>query len=289
MDQSGPEGGLRPTLAAAVAERKPTAWRNNALIDTRTEFVRRDSELREGSGSAGLRLLEPPSAVQREDGWVRILIVDDHEVVRRGLRAFLDLDPTFEVVGDAHNGAQAVRMAHRLRPDVVLMDLLMPELDGIAATGVIRRELPDTQVVVLTSILDDVSLSGAFRAGAIGYMLKDATAPALRQAIKAAAAGQMQLSGDAAMRLMRGAIGPEKPDALSDCETDVLRLRAHGSANKQIARDLGIAEKTVKTHVSSILSKLGLRSRTQAALYAGRVGLVPLSGLGEADPPQTAA
>jgi two-component system, NarL family, response regulator LiaR len=134
-------------------------------------------------------------------------------------------------------------------------------------------------------MLDDASLSGAFRAGAIGYLLKDATAPALRQAITAAAAGQMQLSGDAARRLMRGVIVSERPDVLSERETEVLRLLAHGSANKQIARDLGIAEKTVKTHVSNILDKLGLRSRTQAALYAGRVGLVPLTELGEADPP----
>lgn len=247
------------------------------MIDTRTERIRPDSEL---------HLLQSPLEEQRPDVAIRVLIADDHEVVRRGLRAFLELDSALDVVGDANNGTQAVRLAHRLRPDVVLMDLLMPDLDGIAATELIRRELPNTQVVVLTSMLDDVSLSGAFRAGAIGYMLKDATAPALRQAIKAAAAGQMQLSGDAAMRLMRGVVRSERPDLLSERETQVLRLLAHGSANKQIARDLGLAEKTVKTHVSSILGKLGLRSRTQAALYAGRVGLVPLSELGETDPPQ---
>ena len=260
------------------------------MIDTRTEPTRREQNLREGSrADARLHVLQMPYGEQRDNGRIRILIVDDHEVVRRGLHAFLDLDTAFEVVGDADNGAQAVRLAHRLRPDVVLMDLLMPELDGIAATEVIRRELPNTQVVVLTSMLDDVSLTGAFRAGAIGYLLKDASVQTLRQAVKAAAAGQMQLSGDAAARLMRGVIAPERPDALSDRETEVLRLLAHGSANKQIARDLGIAEKTVKTHVSSILGKLGLRSRTQAALYAGRVGLVPLNELGEADPPQHVA
>ena len=255
------------------------------MIGTQTEPVRRDLELRAGSGVAGgLRLLQSPSGEQRADIRIRVLIADDHEVVRWGLRAFLELETTFDVVGDADNGTQAVRLAHRLRPDVVLMDLLMPEMDGITATEAIRRELPNTQVVVLTSMLDDGSLSRSLRAGAIGYMLKDATAPALRQAIKAAAAGQMQLSGDAVKRLMRGVIASERPDALSERETEVLRLLAHGSANKQIARDLGIAEKTVKTHVSSILGKLGLRSRTQAALYAGRVGLVTLSELGEADP-----
>lgn len=251
------------------------------MIDTRTEPVRGDMELRTGfAGAEALRVLQSAPGEERADVRIRILIADDHEVVRRGLRAFLELDSRFEVVGDAGNGLEAVRLAHRLRPDVVLMDLLMPELDGIAATEVIRRELPNTQVVVLTSMLDDVSLSGAFRAGAIGYMLKDATAPALRQAIKAAAAGQMQLSGDAVRRLMHGVTAYERPDALSQRETEVLRLLAHGSANKQIARELGIAEKTVKTHVSSILGKLGLRNRTQAALHAGRVGLVPLNELG---------
>jgi DNA-binding NarL/FixJ family response regulator len=216
-------------------------------------------------------------------GRIRVLIADDHDVVRRGLRAFLGLDPALDVVGDAADGREAVRLAHRLRPDLVLMDLLMPELDGIAATEAIRRELPDTHVVVLTSMLEDASVSGAVRAGAIGYLLKDTSAPEVRQAIKAAAAGQVQLSPHAAARLMRRVMAPERPETLSEHETDVLRLLAHGSANKQIARDLGIAEKTVKTHVSSILGKLGVQSRTQAALHAGRVGLVPLNELGEAE------
>jgi DNA-binding NarL/FixJ family response regulator len=214
-------------------------------------------------------------------GRVRLLIADDHEVVRQGLRAFLDLDPALEVVGDAVDGAQAVRLAHRLRPDVVLMDLVMPELDGVAATEVIRRELPDTKVLVLTSMLEDASVSGAVRAGAIGYLLKDTSAPELRQAIKGAAAGQVQLSPQAAARLIRDVVAPGRPDALSDREVDVLRLLARGLANKQIARVLGIAEKTVKTHVSSILGKLGVQSRTQAALYAARLGMVPLDQLGE--------
>ncbi len=223
------------------------------------------------------------------DERIRVLIADDHEVVRRGLRAFLDLDPALDVVGDAANGTQAVRLAHRLRPHVVLMDLIMPELDGIAATEAICRELPDTHVVVLTSMLEDASVSGAVRAGAIGYLLKDTSAPELRQAIKAAAAGQVQLSPNAAARLMRRVIAPDRPETLSERETDVLRSLAHGSANKQIARDLGIAEKTVKTHVSNILGKLGVQSRTQAALYARRVGLVPLDELGEGDQAKNAA
>ena len=215
---------------------------------------------------------------------IRVLVADDHEVVRQGLRTFLELDPELEVVGDAADGREAVRLAHRLRPDVVLMDLLMPELDGAAATQLIRHELPDTEVVVLTSVLDDAAVVAAVRAGAIGYLLKDSRAQELRQAIKlAAAAGQVQLSPKAAARLMREVVAPERPEALSERETEVLRLLARGLANKAIARELSIAEKTVKTHVSSILGKLGVQSRTQAALYAGRIGLGPLDQLGAAE------
>jgi two-component system, NarL family, response regulator LiaR len=216
---------------------------------------------------------------------IRILIVDDHEVVRNGLRVTLGVDPDMEVVGEAADGAEAVRLANRLRPDVVLMDLLMPELDGIGATEVIRRELPDTEVIALTSVLEDASVVGAVKAGAIGYLLKDTRGPELRRAIKAAAAGQVQLSPSAAARLMREVKAPERPEALSERELDVLRLLARGLANKEISRDLGIAEKTVKTHVSSILGKLGVQSRTQAALYAGRVGVVPINQLGATEPP----
>jgi NarL family two-component system response regulator LiaR len=217
---------------------------------------------------------------------IRILIADDHEVVRNGIRVSLSVDPELEVVGEAADGAEAVRLAHRLRPDLVLMDLLMPELDGIAATQVIRRELPDTEVMALTSVLEDASVVDAVRAGAIGYLLKDTRAAELRRAIKAAAAGQVQLSPSAAARLMREVKAPERPEALSERELDVLRLLARGLANKEISRDLGIAEKTVKTHVSSILGKLGVQSRTQAALYAGRVGVVPINELGARQAPE---
>ena len=171
-------------------------------------------------------------------------------------------------------------MAHRLRPDVMLMDLLMPEMDGITATRQIRQELPDVEVIALTSVLEDASVVGAVRAGAIGDLLKDTRAQELRQAIKSAAAGQVQLSPRAAQRLMREVVAPERTEVLSERETEVLRLLARGLANKDIARELTITEKTVKTHVSSILGKLGVQSRTQAALYAGRIGLVPVSQLG---------
>jgi DNA-binding NarL/FixJ family response regulator len=211
---------------------------------------------------------------------IRILIADDHDVVRKGLVAFLTLDPELSVVAEAEDGAEAVRLARELRPDVVLMDLLMPEMDGIAATHTIKQELPDTEVVALTSVLDDASVVGAMRAGAIGYLLKDTKVDELRKAVRAAAAGQVQLSPKAAARLVREVRGPERAEALSEREVEVLRLLARGRANKEIARDLAIAEKTVKTHVSSILGKLGVQSRTQAALHAARTGLVPLDQVG---------
>ncbi|HJT57139.1 MAG TPA: response regulator transcription factor [Ktedonobacteraceae bacterium] len=205
---------------------------------------------------------------------IRILLVDDHAVVRKGLRTFLSYDSDLEVVGEAADGAEALSMARKLTPDVVLMDLLMPGMDGIAATAAIRRELPEIEVLALTSVLEDASVVGAVRAGAIGYLLKDTQAEALCQAIKAAAAGQVQLTPKAAARLMQVVSNPESPEALTERETDVLRLLAQGYSNKQIARNLNNTEKTIKTHVSRILSKLGVQSRTQATLYAIRIGLV---------------
>jgi NarL family two-component system response regulator LiaR len=157
---------------------------------------------------------------------------------------------------------------------VVVMDLLMPGMDGIAATAAIRRELPDTEVLALTSVLEDASVVGAVRAGAIGYLLKDTQADALCQAIKAAAAGQVQLTPKAAARLMQAISVPQSPEALTERETEVLRRLSQGQSNKQIARNLNNTEKTIKTHVSRILSKLGVQSRTQATLYAIRTGLV---------------
>jgi len=210
---------------------------------------------------------------------IRILIADDHRVVRQGLRMFLALDGDLEVIGEAANGAEAVKLAHELQPDVVLMDLLMPEMDGIAATQVIRRESPDVEVLALTSVLEDTSVVGAIRAGAIGYLLKTTDADELCRAIRAAADGQVQLAPEAAARLMREVRLPESPEALTERETEVLQLIAQGHSNKEIAQTLNVGERTVKSHVSSILGKLGLASRTQAALYAVRTGLVPPDGL----------
>ena len=205
---------------------------------------------------------------------IRLLLVDDHAVVRQGLRMFLSLDPDFEIVGEAADGNAALKLARELQPDVVLMDLLMPGMDGIEATGILRKEMPDIEVIALTSVLEDSSVVGAIRAGAIGYLLKDTEANELIRSIKAAAEGQVQLSPQAAARLMREVRAPESPETLTERETEVLRLLAQGQSNKEVARALSIGEKTVKTHVSSILGKLNVSSRTQAALYAVRIGLV---------------
>jgi DNA-binding NarL/FixJ family response regulator len=206
---------------------------------------------------------------------IRILIVDDHAVVRQGLRMFLALDPELDVIGEAGDGVEAIEQARRLLPHVVLMDLLMPRMDGVAATAAIRGELPDVEVIALTSVLEDDAVIGAVRAGAMGYLLKDTQADDLCRAIKAAAAGQVQLSPHAAARLLREVRTPESPETLTERESDVLRLLARGKANKEIARELAVGEQTVKSHVGHILAKLGVQSRTQAALHAVRIGLVP--------------
>lgn len=208
---------------------------------------------------------------------IRVLIADDHAVVRKGLRSFLELDPGLKIVGEAADGAAALRMAQELRPDVVLMDLLMPVMDGVAATSAIRRELPDTEVIALTSVLEESLVIQAIQAGSIGYLLKDTDAPKLRQAIKAAAAGEVQLSPAAAAMLVHKVKAPRSPETLTERETEVLRELARGKSNKEIANSLFISETTAKTHVKNVMQKLGVPSRTQAALYAARIGLVSLA------------
>jgi two-component system, NarL family, response regulator LiaR len=205
---------------------------------------------------------------------IRILIVDDHSVVREGLRMFLGRDQELEIVDEAADGAEAIEKARHWRPDVVLMDLLIPVIDGISAISIIRRESPETEVIALTSVLDSASVAGSIRAGAIGYLLKDAQANELRKAIKAAAAGQVQLSPQASSYLLREMQEPEKPSTLTERETQVLSLLTRGKSNKEIANALRIAEDTVKSHVRHILSKLGVQSRTQAVILAIRRGLV---------------
>jgi NarL family two-component system response regulator LiaR len=210
---------------------------------------------------------------------IRVLIADDHAVVREGLRTFLELQDDIEVVADAADGEEAVVAALDGHPDVVLMDLVMPGLDGIEATRRILRERPGTRVIALTSFLDDDKVLPAVRAGAAGYLLKDVEPGELVRAIHAVNEGQALLHPTVTARVMRELRESDEPVAAADGgltvrEREVLALVARGLPNKLIARELGIAEKTVKTHVSSILAKLGVTDRTQAALLAVRRGWV---------------
>lgn len=207
---------------------------------------------------------------------VRVLLVDDHEVVRQGLKMYLGLDPSLEIVGEAANGREALDCVERLRPDVVVMDILMPVMDGVTATRELRTRFPDVEVIALTSALEDSKVVGAVEAGATGYLLKDATSDVLIEAIHAAARGEVRLHPEAARRLVREVRAPVTHEVLTKRETEILRLIARGHANKVIARELGIGEPTIKAHVSSLLGKLGLTSRTQAALFALKQGLVGL-------------
>jgi DNA-binding NarL/FixJ family response regulator len=203
---------------------------------------------------------------------IRVLLVDDHAVVRRGLHGFFELLDDIEVVGEAENGWQAIDATRALRPDVVLMDLLMPELDGIAATTAIKSELPDVEIVALTSFVEEARVTAALEAGASGFILKDADADDVAAAIRAAYVGEVHLDPAVASLLARRvrerAATASQPDQLTDREREVLALVAHGLSNQAIADRLTITERTARTHVSNILGKLGLASRTQAALYA---------------------
>ncbi len=202
---------------------------------------------------------------------IRVLLVDDHGVVRTGLRVFFDLLDDIEVIGEAADGSEGVAMARRLHPDVVLMDLLMPNMDGVTAIARIKAEAPDIEVVAMTSFIEEEKVTAALEAGATGYLLKDAGADEVAQAIRAAMAGEMVLDPQVTRLLaqrMRAKPAPDPVEPLTDRERDVLRLVARGLSNKEIAYELGIAEGTARTYVSNILGKLGLTSRTQAALYA---------------------
>jgi DNA-binding NarL/FixJ family response regulator len=218
----------------------------------------------------------PPEQVAESSEKIRVLLVDDHHVVRQGLVMFLGLDPELQVVGEAADGAQAVQLADQVQPDVVLMDLLMPVMDGLTAIQKIKQSHPEIEIIALTSVLEDDKVYKAVHAGAMGYLLKDTRADELAKAIKAASRGEVQLHPEAAKRLIREVRMPESPEKLTERETGVLRLIAKGLSNKDIAHQLVVSEKTVKTHVSNVLAKLHLPSRTQAALYALREGLVSL-------------
>ena len=212
-------------------------------------------------------------------GPIRVMIVDDHAVVRQGLKTFLDLQDDILVVGEASDGADAVQRVDELAPDVILMDLIMPRLDGIEAVRRIKRARPKTQILVLTSFGDDQKVFAAIRAGAIGFLLKDVSPRDLAAAIFAAHRGEATLSPGIATRLMQELATGGQPaadeHALTERERAVLALIAQGRSNRQISDDLAISEKTVKTHVSNILTKLHLDDRTQAAIFALKEGLVP--------------
>jgi two-component system, NarL family, response regulator LiaR len=206
-----------------------------------------------------------------------VLVVDDHAVVREGLRAFLELQDGIEVVGEAADGEEALAAADRLRPDVVLIDLVMPRLDGVSAMQALRERLPAARVIVLTSFLDDDKLLPALRAGAAGYLLKNAQPQELARSVRVAHAGEALLDPVVAARLVESLATSEAAqplDRLTRREREVLELIGRGFPNKRIARRLNLSEKTVKTHVGHVLAKLGVTDRTQAAVFAVRAGLV---------------
>jgi len=209
---------------------------------------------------------------------IAVLIVDDHSVVREGLRAFLQLQDGIEVAGEAGDGEDALEQALALRPDVILMDLVMPNLDGVAAMRELRARVPESRVIVLTSFLDDERLLPAVQAGAAGYLLKNSEPAELVRAIRAAHGGETIIDPTVASRLVQAIADGRRSaadQALTRREREVLELIARGRSNKRIAFELGISEKTVKTHVGHVLAKLGVSDRTQAALLAVREGLAP--------------
>lgn len=189
---------------------------------------------------------------------------------------YLQLDPQLQVVGEACNGKEALDLAGKLQPDIVLMDILMPMMDGLEATTAIRKQYPDTEVIALTSVLDDATIQQVIRAGAVGYLLKDSSSDELCKAIHAAAAGQVQLSRQVAIRMATRQSEADLLKTLTEREMQVLHQMVQGCSNKEIALTLYISEKTVKAHVSNILNKLGAVSRTQAVIIAMRLGLAKL-------------
>lgn len=211
---------------------------------------------------------------------IKILIADDHEIVREGLRTFLKSQPGFEIIGEADDGAKAVNLAKILNPDVILMDLVMPVMDGISATRQIMKDNPSAHILVLTSFAEDEKVFPAVKAGALGYLLKDSSPADLLDAIRQVSLGESALHPSIARKVLkelnRSSTTPPITEQLTPREIDVLKLVAEGLSNQDIASQLSLSEWTVRTHLRSIMSKLNLVNRTQAALYALREGLAGL-------------
>ena len=212
---------------------------------------------------------------------IRVLIADDHQLVRQGLVALLSVKPGVEVIGQAEDGFQAIKLAHSLKPDIILMDLLMPGKNGIEATREIKADNPDARILIITSFAEDENVYQAIKAGALGYLLKDSSPQELMQAIDDVCNGRMSLHPNIALKLIEELNRPSEEqkteEPLTEREVEVLRLVAKGYSNQDIAEKLIVSERTVGAHVSNILSKLHLANRTQAALYALRKGITDLS------------
>lgn len=259
-----PEGTMLRDLGAQRLRDVPEPERVFALVHT--------SRARPGDSPAEQSEdRQVTETVTEEEGPIRVLLVDDHAVVRRGLRGFLELLKDFDVVGEAENGREGVAAADRLVPDVILMDLLMPEMGGLEAIAAIKQAHPEIEIVAVTSFIEEEKVTSALEAGASGYLLKDAEAEEVAQAIRAAYNGEVHLD-PAVSRLLAQRLRQRKDaepvEPLTAREKEVLSQLAKGASNKEIAYELGITERTARTHVSNILGKLGLASRTQAALYA---------------------
>jgi len=259
-----PEGAVLRDLGEQRLRDVPDPERVFALVHTSRARSTDAAEMETDEQQGTVRVTD-------EEGPIRVLLVDDHAVVRRGLRGFLELLKDFDVVGEAENGREGVAAADRLVPDVVLMDLLMPEMGGLEAIAAIKSSHPEIEIVAVTSFIEEEKVTSALEAGASGYLLKDAEAEEVAQAIRAAYNGEVHLD-PAVSRLLaqrlRQRREAEPVEPLTGREKEVLAQLAKGASNKEIAYELGITERTARTHVSNILGKLGLASRTQAALYA---------------------